>query len=70
MPSRWTSSSRTIEGRFIPDLTKDEFEVYEDGVKQDIASMTMSHGGRVTNVLEAAAAAAARRHHPAAERAA
>jgi len=41
------------QGRFIPDLKKDEFEVYEDGVKQEIASMTMSHGGRVTNVLEA-----------------
>jgi VWFA-related protein len=41
------------DGRFIPDLTKDEFEVYEDGVKQELTSMTMSHGGRVTNVLEA-----------------
>jgi VWFA-related protein len=43
------------QGRFVPDLKKEEFEVYEDGVKQEIASMTMSHGGRVTNVLEAAA---------------
>ncbi len=41
------------QGRFVPDLKKDEFEIYEDGVKQDISSMTMSHGGRVTNVLEA-----------------
>jgi VWFA-related protein len=41
------------QGRFIPDLKKDEFEIFEDGIKQDIASMTMSHGGRVTNVLEA-----------------
>src|SRR3954463_10957263 len=41
------------QGRFVPDLRKDEFEVFEDGVKQDITSMTMSHGGRVTNVLEA-----------------
>jgi VWFA-related protein len=39
------------QGRFIPDLTKDEFEIYEDGVKQEIVSMTMSHGGRVTNAL-------------------
>src|SRR4029079_8103371 len=46
------------QGRFIPDLKKDEFEIYEDGVKQEIASMTMSHGGRVTNVLEAPPAAA------------
>jgi VWFA-related protein len=40
-------------GVFVSDLSKDEFEIYEDGVKQEIASMTMSHGGRVTNVLEA-----------------
>jgi VWFA-related protein len=46
------------QGRFIPDLAKDDFEIYEDGVKQDIASMTMSHGGRVTNVLEAPAPSA------------
>ena len=42
------------QGRFIPDLKKEEFEIYEDGVRQEIASMTMSHGGRVTNLLEAA----------------
>jgi VWFA-related protein len=41
------------QGRFIPDLKKDEFEIYEDGVKQELSSMTMSHGGRVTNMLEA-----------------
>jgi len=41
-------------GRFVSDLTKDEFEIYEDGVKQDIASLTVVSGGRVTNVLEAA----------------
>src|SRR3954468_24523157 len=41
------------QGRFVPDLKKDEFEIFEDGVKQEITSMTMSHGGRVTNVLEA-----------------
>ena len=39
------------EGNFVPDLKKDDFEIYEDGVKQDIVSMTLSHGGRVTNVL-------------------
>jgi VWFA-related protein len=41
------------QGRFISDLTKEDFEIYEDGVRQELASMTMSHGGRVTNVLEA-----------------
>jgi VWFA-related protein len=44
---------RDAQGNFVPDLTKDDFEVYEDGVKQDIISMTLSHGGRVTNVLAA-----------------
>jgi VWFA-related protein len=41
------------QGRFVPDLKKDEFEIYEDGIKQDISSMTLSHGGRVSNLLEA-----------------
>lgn len=40
------------QGRFVADLKEDEFEIFEDGVKQEITSMTMSHGGRVTNVLE------------------
>jgi VWFA-related protein len=38
-------------GNFVSDLSQREFEVYEDGVKQEITSMTTSHGGRVTNVL-------------------
>src|SRR5665213_3338227 len=42
---------RDAKGNFVPDLTKEDFEVYEDGVKQDIVSMTLSHGGRVTNVM-------------------
>jgi VWFA-related protein len=42
---------RDEKGNFIPDLKKDEFEIYEDGVKQDITSMTVVTGGRVTNVL-------------------
>src|SRR5262245_37699839 len=41
-------------GRFVPDLTKDDFEIYEDGVKQEVASLTVVSGGRATNVLEAA----------------
>src|SRR5882724_5094986 len=39
------------KGNFIPDLKKEDFEIYEDGVKQDISSMTVVTGGRVTNVL-------------------
>ena len=41
------------KGVFIPDLRQDDFEIFEDGVKQKITSMTMVAGGRVTNVLEA-----------------
>src|SRR5205814_8657954 len=40
--------ARDNAGNFTPTLTKDDFEIYEDGVKQDIVSMTLSHGGRVT----------------------
>ncbi len=42
---------RDGKGNFIPDLKKDDFEVYEDGVLQDISSMTVVTGGRVTNAL-------------------
>jgi VWFA-related protein len=36
--------------QFIADLKPSEFEVYEDGVKQDIASLVLIHGGRAFNV--------------------
>ncbi len=42
---------RDDKGNFVPDLKRDEFEVYEDGVKQDISSMTVVTGGRVNNLL-------------------
>jgi len=42
---------RDEKGNFVPDLKKDEFEVFEDGVKQDVVQMTVVTGGRVTNVL-------------------
>jgi VWFA-related protein len=35
---------------FISDLKKDEFEIYEDGAKQDIASLVLVHGGRTFNI--------------------
>jgi VWFA-related protein len=44
---------RDTRGQFVPDLRKDEFEIFEDGVKQDIVSMSVITGGRVTNVLAA-----------------
>ena len=37
-------------GQFIADLKVDEFEVYEDGVRQEIVSLVLTHGGRVFNV--------------------
>ncbi len=42
---------RDEKGNFVPDLKKDDFEVYEDGVLQDIVQMNMFNGGRVSNLL-------------------
>ena len=50
---RSRQTTRPGDSNFVPTLTKNDFEVYEDGVKQDLTSMTMSYGGRVTNVLAA-----------------
>jgi VWFA-related protein len=36
---------------FVADLTKDDFEIFEDGVKQDVTAFTLVHGGRVHNLL-------------------
>jgi VWFA-related protein len=44
---------RDDKGQFVPDLKKDEFEVFEDGVKQDVVSFVLTHGGRVYNNLAA-----------------
>ena len=41
---------RDNRDQFIADLKPGEFEVYEDGVKQNIASLVLMHGGRVYNV--------------------
>ncbi len=41
---------RNSQGEFVPDLNKDEFEVYEDGVKQKVVSFILVHGGRTTNL--------------------
>jgi VWFA-related protein len=43
--------ARDRSGQFVSDLTVKELEVYEDGVKQDIASLTLVHGGRVYNKI-------------------
>jgi VWFA-related protein len=47
---------RDNKGQFIADLNKGDFEVYEDGVKQDVISFILTHGGRVYNSTPAPAA--------------
>ena len=44
--------------RTITDLQESDFEVFEDGQKQEIAAVVMVHGGRVFNVLTPAASPA------------
>ena len=41
-------------GIFVPDLTRNDFRVFEDEVEQDIVSMVLVHGGRVFNQLQPA----------------
>jgi VWFA-related protein len=40
---------RDDQGQFISSLTKKDFDVYEDGVKQDVVTFVLTHGGRVLN---------------------
>ncbi len=41
---------RDGEGQFISDLTKDDFIINEDGVRQEIASLVLIQGGRAFNL--------------------
>ena len=41
---------RNGQDQFVADLTKRDFEVYEDGVKQELTGLTLVHGGRVHNL--------------------
>src|SRR5687767_15842914 len=43
---------RDSDGRFIADLKAHEVAIYEDGVKQEMVSFVLSHGGRIYNVIE------------------
>ena len=43
---------RDSRGQFIADLKKDDFEIFEDGVKQELVSFMLTHGGRVYNVAQ------------------
>ena len=42
---------RDGDGQFIPDLTRDDFTIYEDDQPQRLASLVLVHGGRVFNQL-------------------
>ena len=42
---------RDRDGVFMPDFTKDDFRVLEDGVEQELVSLVLVHGGRVYNQL-------------------
>jgi VWFA-related protein len=50
--------ARNQQDQFVADLTKNDFELYEDGVKQEITSLTLVHGGRVHNLATPPAPAA------------
>ena len=43
---------RDHAGFFIPDLSREDFRVFEDEVEQEIVSMVLVHGGRVFNSLQ------------------
>jgi VWFA-related protein len=40
---------RDDQGQFVSSLSKKDFDVYEDGVKQDVVTFVLTHGGRVLN---------------------
>src|SRR5688572_484979 len=46
----------TKNDQFIADLKPEEIEIYEDGVKQKIASIELVHGGRAYSVIKLPAA--------------
>jgi VWFA-related protein len=45
---------RDNKGQFMADLSKNDFELYEDGVKQDLNSFVLVHGGRAYTSVVAA----------------
>ena len=51
--------TRDQDGRFVADLTKDDFVVLEDDVPQVVTSFALVHGGRTFNMLTPADAPAA-----------
>jgi len=49
---------RDSKGQFVSDLKKEDFEIYEDGVKQDMVTFSLIHGGRTYTQQVAPVAAA------------
>ena len=43
---------RQGSGQFVGDLREHDFEVFEDDVRQEVASLILVHGGRVYNQLQ------------------
>jgi VWFA-related protein len=41
---------RDDKGQFVADLKGGDFEVFEDGIKQDVSSLVLIHGGRAFNM--------------------
>jgi VWFA-related protein len=44
---------RDEQGQFLSNLGKADFDVYEDGVKQDVITFVLTHGGRVLSDVAA-----------------
>jgi len=44
---------RDDKGQFVANLGKNDFDVLEDGVKQDLITFVLTHGGRVLNDVSA-----------------
>ena len=44
---------RDDKGQFVANLAKGDFEVLEDGVKQELVTFVLTHGGRVINDIGA-----------------
>src|SRR5436190_9960892 len=44
---------RDEKGQFVANLGKNDFDVYEDGVKQNLVTFVLTHGGRVLNDVAA-----------------
>jgi VWFA-related protein len=49
---------RDDRGQLVADLAKGDFEVYEDGVRQEIATFALAHGGRLINEIPSGPSAA------------